>query len=140
MLLCAALMWLLAHLAPGLPTGFPLHHSAAASLALLGITAAFMGVAEFRRARTTVDPTDPGKSSALVTHGIYRLTRNPMYLGFLLLLLAWCVELANLLALAGPVAFQLYMNRFQIEPEERMLEERFGADYVDYRRRVRRWV
>ena len=82
----------------------------------------------------------PDRSAALVAGGIYRSSRNPMYLGFLLLLAAWACWLANPLALAGLPAFVLYLNRFQIAPEERALRARFGDAYDGYARAVRRWL
>jgi protein-S-isoprenylcysteine O-methyltransferase Ste14 len=97
-------------------------------------------VAAFRRARTTVNPLTPDATTALVESGIYRLTRNPMYLGFLLLLLAEIVWLANPVALLAAPAFVLYLNRFQIGPEERALRNRFGAKFQSYSHRVRRWL
>lgn len=72
--------------------------------------------------------------------GPYRFTRNPMYLGMVLILLAWCLWLGNAAALLALAAFVGYITRFQIVPEERALAGRFGAAYEDYRRRVRRWV
>ena len=105
----------------GLAHDFPGRVWLALALAGAGIAVAMAGVIEFRRARTTVDPRNPAASSSIVTSGIYRMTRNPMYLGFLLWLVAWAVYLGNPLALAGPVAFVVYMNRFQIGPEERIL-------------------
>lgn len=82
----------------------------------------------------------PGGASSLVQGGIYRFTRNPMYLGFLLVLGGWAVLLANGLAFVGPLAFVAYLNRFQIGPEERALAGLFGPEYAKYRARVRRWV
>lgn len=98
------------------------------------------GVVAFLRARTTVNPLRPDKASTLVTGGIFRRTRNPMYLGMAMLLVGWAVYLANPLTLLGIPAFVAYLNRFQIAPEERALEQRFGADYRGYRARVRRWL
>jgi protein-S-isoprenylcysteine O-methyltransferase Ste14 len=72
--------------------------------------------------------------------GIYRFTRNPMYIGLLMTLLGWAAFLASLPALLFVIAFVLYMNRFQIQPEERALSSLFGADYAVYRARVRRWL
>ncbi|WP_116472612.1 methyltransferase family protein [Zobellella maritima] len=92
------------------------------------------------RARTTVNPLRPGNASRLVVTGVFRWSRNPIYLGDLLLLLAWFMwlgQLANLLLLAGYVG---YMNRFQIMPEERILAQRFGDAYLNYCARVRRWI
>ena len=109
----------------------------------LFVAAAWIGmaaVAAFRRAGTTASPIRPQKASALVTAGIYRHTRNPMYLALLLLLLAWAAWLAAPWALLGPAVFVAWMTRFQIRPEERALGERFGADYLDYCRRAPRWL
>lgn len=112
-----------------------------ALLVLLGgIAVCLAGVLSFRRARTTVNPLKPETASSLVVAGIYRHTRNPMYLGFAIVLLAWSIALASLPALLGVVAFVLYMNRFQIGPEEQALRRRFGANFDAYCRRVRRWV
>jgi protein-S-isoprenylcysteine O-methyltransferase Ste14 len=79
-------------------------------------------------------------ASALVTGGVYRLTRNPMYLGLLLDLLAWAVFLWAPLALAVLPIFVLYIHRFQIVSEERALSSLFGSEYADYKQLVRRWL
>ena len=94
----------------------------------------------FRASRTTVNPLKPERASALVTQGVYRLTRNPMYVGMACLLLAWAAWLWQLLPLLGPAAFVLYITRFQIRPEERALAALFGAEYAAYTARVRRWL
>ncbi len=101
---------------------------------------AVAGVREFRRASTTVNPLTPAAASAMVRSGIYRHTRNPMYLGMLLVLAGWAAWLASVAAVAVLPAFVLYMNRLQIEPEERALASLFGSDFEDYRRSVRRWL
>lgn len=105
-----------------------------------GLLFVLAGGISFRCARTTVNPLKPEAASALVTSGIYRYTRNPMYVGFALWLLAWGLYLASPLVLPGVLGFVLYMNRLQIAPEERALEQLFGADFADYRQRVRRWL
>ena len=135
----ASMVGLLA-VAPSLSHDFPGRVPIAAVLMLVGVAVAAAGVLEFRCARTTVDPRYPESSTSIVTSGIYRLTRNPMYLGFLLWLIALAVFLANPIALAGPIAFVAYMNRFQIRPEERALAARFGSPYEGYLARVRRWL
>jgi protein-S-isoprenylcysteine O-methyltransferase Ste14 len=81
----------------------------------------------------------PDAASSLVVSGIYRYTRNPMYAGFLLILLGWAAFLSNILALIVLPAFVLYMNRFQILPEERVLTTLFADEYTEYLARVRRW-
>ncbi|MEB0160908.1 isoprenylcysteine carboxylmethyltransferase family protein, partial [Pseudomonas sp. AH2 (2023)] len=91
------------------------------------------------RSRTTVNPLRPDKAAALVSGGVYRVTRNPMYVGMMLLLVAWAVYLDSAWVLAGPVAFVAYITRFQIAPEERVLRAKF-ADFDAYAARVRRWL
>jgi protein-S-isoprenylcysteine O-methyltransferase Ste14 len=98
------------------------------------------GIREFRVARTTVNPLQPGQATSMVTSGIYRFTRNPMYLGMMLLLVAWSAWLGNALALLLAALFVLYIGRFQIAPEERMLSRLFGPDFDAYRGQVRRWL
>jgi protein-S-isoprenylcysteine O-methyltransferase Ste14 len=111
-------------------------------LLLVAVGAAFdlSGLWAFHRARTTVNPMKPGKTSSIVTNGVYRITRNPMYVGMALFLCAGAVMLWSPLALLGPLVFVVYISRFQIEPEERVLRERFGEVYADYCARVRRWL
>ena len=139
-LLCALLMWTSApHVAPVIAKD-SLRLAGAAAFALAGIAVDIAGILSFRAARTTVNPLQPDRASSLVVRGIFRYSRNPMYLGMALVLVAWAVWLARPLLLLGVVAFVLYMNRFQIAPEERAMARIFGEDYVEYRRRVRRWL
>ncbi len=98
------------------------------------------GLWAFRRAHTTINPLKPQRTSALVSSGVYRFTRNPMYLGMLCLLLAWAVYLGQPWTLLGPVAFVAYITRFQILPEERAIRARFGTEFDAYCARVRRWL
>ena len=126
----------------GVPYAWPeaLRLGLAGGLALMGLALDFSGLVAFVRRRTTISPLSPQKSRALVTGGVYRFTRNPMYLGLACLHGAWAVWLAALLPWLAPLAFVLYVTRFQIGPEERVLTERFGPTYTDYTRRVRRWL
>ncbi len=133
-------MWLGSALAPVLKIEFPFQTIVAWVFALLGFKVSALGVLEFRRAKTTVNPTTPGSSSSLVTRGVYRHTRNPMYLGFLLILLGWATATANLLAFLFLPVFVLYMNKFQIAPEERALAGIFGDEFTRYCSQVRRWI
>ncbi|GAA6142506.1 isoprenylcysteine carboxylmethyltransferase family protein [Hydrogenophaga sp. 5NK40-0174] len=94
----------------------------------------------FRRQGTTLDPRDPGKSQLIVSDGVFAFTRNPMYLGMALILLGWALALSSVVALVWVPLFVLYIDRWQIQPEERMLSERFGQPYLDYLSRVRRWL
>jgi protein-S-isoprenylcysteine O-methyltransferase Ste14 len=106
----------------------------------LGVAISLAGVVAFRRARTTTNPLRPDAASALVVTGIYTRTRNPMYLGFVVMLLAWCAWLAHPVALLGIPGFVLWMNRLQIPAEERAIGALFGAEFEQYCARVRRWI
>lgn len=112
------------------------------ALATFGLAVAILvtAIVGFRKARTTVDPMHPEAASAIVTTGIYRYTRNPMYLGFLLALISWAVFLGNVFSALIALLFVAYMNRFQIAPEERALRARFGTSYERYLSSVRRWI
>lgn len=112
----------------------------AIALAFIGGGIAVAGVFAFRQHNTTVNPMKPETTSTVVTAGIYRITRNPMYLGLAFLLLGWAIYLANLAALLLVPVFVAYMTRFQIKPEERALLEKFGSNFADYMAAVRRWI
>ncbi|MBX3750190.1 MAG: isoprenylcysteine carboxylmethyltransferase family protein [Opitutaceae bacterium] len=135
-----AAMWAAARYGPVGNFALPANRLIAAVLASTGVVVAVLGVAAFRRARTTVNPLQPGNASSLVVSGIYRRTRNPMYLGMLLVLLGWAVLLANALAFAIAAVFIPLMNRLQIRPEEKILAARFGTAFTDYQSAVRRWI
>lgn len=102
----------------------------------LGLSALFT----FYRARTTVNPVRPELAATVVTHGVFRFSRNPMYLGLVLILIADVYWLGNITGLIGIIGFVAYMTYFQIMPEERILDARFGEPYQAYQRRVRRWL
>lgn len=111
------------------------------SLTLACIAAALGGTAllSFIIARTTYKPHQPERTSVLVTSGVYRWSRNPMYLGLVLLLVALYIALRAWWGLLLVPLFALWLQRFQISVEERVLKERFGAEYQAYCKRVRRW-
>jgi protein-S-isoprenylcysteine O-methyltransferase Ste14 len=138
----AAGMWVLARKVGILPLpDFGLKLLLTALLAAVGLAFDLAGLRAFLARRTTINPLRPERASSLVTDGVYRITRNPMYIGMVFLLLAWGVHLADVAALLlGPLAYVLYLNRFQIAPEERILLGLFGDDYRAYMGRVRRWV
>jgi protein-S-isoprenylcysteine O-methyltransferase Ste14 len=136
----AGLIWLTALVAPAYRFTFPGRSICSVGLALLGVSVSISGVISFKRARTTVNPTTPGLASSLVISGIYKFTRNPMYLGFLLILIAWAMFLANLLALLPNPHFVVYLNRFQIHQEERVLASLFKHEFATYAARVRRRI
>ncbi len=135
-----AIMWLLATAVPLAGVVLPAKKPIAAGAAAVGGVFAGAGILSFLRARTTLDPTDPGKAASLVTTGIYAISRNPMYLSLLFLLAGWAVYLSNLAALVVLPFFAAYLNRFQILPEERALASLFGSEFQVYCKRVRRWL
>jgi protein-S-isoprenylcysteine O-methyltransferase Ste14 len=139
-LLIGTAMWHVSRSGPSLDLPLIVRSVAGLALAVLGAAIALAGDIEFRRARTTINPWRPHNTSSLVTTGVYRHTRNPMYLGLLVVLCGWAVFLASAWPLAGPPAFVLYISRFQIHPEEGILSAKFGSVYADYASRVRRWL
>jgi len=146
---------------PAVPTGF--RYAAVALLVIAGLTIDVLGLLAFRASRTTINPLKPERASALVTGGVYRLTRNPMYVGMehcgpsigdlagdggghpttfgqrLEALHFFDIGLAPW-PFVGPVIFILYITRFQIRPEERVLQRIFGDEFARYVARVRRWL
>ncbi|MCE0492667.1 methyltransferase family protein [Vibrio salinus] len=94
----------------------------------------------FKKASTTVNPVDVSKASTVVSGGVFRFSRNPMYLGLVLLLLCYSLYIGNIWGVFISWLFVLYMNRFQILPEEQAMTRKFGQDYLEYKSRVRRWI
>lgn len=140
MALIGAAMWAAARIAPALEIEESLRLAIAGTIALLGLVVTALGVVAFRQAKTTINPVNLEAASSLVTGGVYRYTRNPMYVGFTIALVGWAVYLAVPWVLLGPIAFLLFMTRFQIIPEESVMSSKFGQEYTEYREQVRRWL
>lgn len=131
----------------GLTTGFPqlrfqlsYHIPLASLLLIIALLIITMAVLAFRKAQTTVDPTQPENASKLVCGGIFSVTRNPMYLGMALLLIAAGIYWQHIAALVLALSFPLYLTCFQILPEEQAMAKLFPAQWPDYKKRVRRWI
>ncbi|TYP92140.1 Protein-S-isoprenylcysteine O-methyltransferase Ste14 [Fodinibius salinus] len=110
---------------------------------LLMVAGGVLGVAgllQFYRNGTSVDPHKPAEASTLVTDGIYQYTRNPMYLALFFLLIAYASILQNVLNLFILPLFIWYMNKYQIIPEEEIMEEKFSSKYLKYKSEVHRWL
>ena len=105
----------------------------------LGVLVMLISVVQFFNMKTTVDPLNPQKTRKLVTNGIYNFTRNPMYLGMLLFLLAFGLKLGNAFNTLVAAGFVSYLNHFQIKPEEEALKKQFGQEYTIYCKLTRRW-
>lgn len=138
--LVAAAMWWAADWGPHFFIPAAIKYPVIVLLVLAGACFDVMGILAFRARRTTINPLRPERASAMVTHGIYRISRNPMYVGMVLFLSSWAIYLSALLPLLGPLAFVLYITRFQIVPEERTLQALFGDEYTAYAAKVRRWL
>ena len=109
-------------------------------LCITGGMIAITGIWEFRKAKTTIDPTKPQNTSSLVSGGIYKITRNPMYLGLLLVLMGIILKFGSLSSFIALPFFIFYITIFQIKPEERIIESIFGQEYGQYKNKVRRWL
>ena len=106
----------------------------------LAVLSGVLALWEFFKASTTIDPHSAEKVSTLVASGIYRFSRNPMYLALVLVLVAAALYLGNIATIAVIPFFLLYLHFFQIKPEEQVLAEKFGKQYQEYRNNVRRWI
>ena len=133
-------MWAVGRVTPVLEVPLSLRIVVALVFVVAGVAVAALGVVAFSKARTTVNPLKPDSASSIVVSGVYRLTRNPMYLGFASVLVGWAIFLAAPAALLGPVIFIAFITRFQIVPEERVLNAKFGREFADYTTRARRWL
>lgn len=140
MLLCGAIGYLASRLAAGPVVPLPMPALLAGGVVAIGLTLNLLPKLAFRRARTTVNPLRPAMASALVTRGVYRYTRNPMYLGQATVLAGVMLYLQSPVALLAVPLFVLYITRLQIVPEERALSARFPEAYAAFRQRVRRWL
>ncbi len=137
-LFSALLAWLFARYVALIPMTIPIF--VPLMIGLIGTGFLIIALLHFRAHKTTVNPMEPMKASALVMDGVYRVTRNPMYVGLLLLLLAWCFWLRDLSGLIAVPVFVFAMTNLQIKPEEQALTELFGDTYLQYQRRVNRWL
>ena len=138
--LAGGAMWLVARQLPAWALNWPGQPELATVLAVAGGLIDLSGAVAFHRARTTINPLNPDNTSAMVTRGVYRFSRNPMYLGLLLMLSGWAIYLTHPLAWLGLPLFMLVLTRLQILPEERILNKKFGVHYAAYAAKVRRWL
>lgn len=140
LLIVGFLMWHGASIGPAFVLNEIVRWMVIAFFLLTGLLIAVLGVIEIVKVNTTINPMRPDKTSALITGGIYRVTRNPIYLGDACLLIAWSFYLSSFFMLIGVMAFVIYINRFQIMPEEKILTKKFGLVYANYQTKVRRWL
>jgi protein-S-isoprenylcysteine O-methyltransferase Ste14 len=140
MLLAAILMWLLHRWMPIAQLIVSPWNRLGWFFAATGIGIAMGAFKRFKQARTTVNPREPHTASSLVTGGVFQISRNPMYLGLLLILIGWALHLGTASPWIVPPVFVIAVTLLQIIPEEQALEKLFGEPYAGYRRRVARWI
>lgn len=127
-------------LVPDLNFTFPFQEVIPYFISGLAFLILALSLMSFQQAGTTVDPANPNNASNLVTSGVYKYTRNPMYLAMLLLLIGFVVKQGNPVGLLPVIGFVASMTAWQIIPEEDSLTETFGQEYLDFKSRVRRWI
>ncbi len=134
------LMWSLAKQTSFGSIEFGLSGSLSLVILFVGLAIDVAAVIPFFMAKTTINPMKPNRASRLVNTGIYKYSRNPMYLGTLVLLIALMIWLGNAINVIFLGVFVWYITMFQIKPEEKVLEELFGEKYLSYKTEVRRWI
>lgn len=107
---------------------------------ILALWLAVASLWQFYQDKANVDPRNLDKTQRLVCRGVYRISRNPMYLSLALCLSVWAMWLGHCLAWSGVILFIYWMTRYQIRREEAFLLMKFGEDYRTYQRKVRRWI
>lgn len=125
-----------------LTIGFDLPFKKTLSLLLLfiGLLIIFIPVFQFIKSKTTINPQSFKNVNNLVSSGIFKISRNPMYLGMLIIISSTVVYYFNYFSIFAPFIFYFWINEFQIKREEKKLEEKFGSDYMKYKSQTRRWI
>ena len=139
-LIAVILMWVTTKVAGFLSFHHPFNVQLLTLCVLMGVGVAILGVASFKKHKTTVNPIKTDRVVSLVTSGVYQYSRNPMYVGMLLCLVGIGLYTSNPLNILFIVLFVWYMNKYQIIPEEAFLTDKFGAIYTEYMKTVRRWL
>jgi protein-S-isoprenylcysteine O-methyltransferase Ste14 len=140
MILIGALMWYVANSALALPMNIPRHEIVGGVLIAAGVVLSFVAIGQFKFMGTTVNPLTPSAATRLVDGGIFKLSRNPMYLAMAIMLLGWAVRLQSVTASLGVVLFVTFITIWQIRPEEEAMHTLFAKQFIDYCARVRRWL
>ena len=140
LIVCLVLMWLISRETASLEIDSEIKLLASSFMFILGVCIAVAGIVSFRKAKTTVNPLKPEEATHLVVVGIFKYTRNPMYLGMLSVTIGMLIKLSNPWAVVMVLVFYFYINRYQIIPEERAMQKLFGDQFTGYAKRVRRWL
>ena len=119
---------------------FPNQEIASIIIFLIGMLILINPIFKFIKSKTTIDPIKFKKVNKLITSGIYKYSRNPMYLGLLMIVISTSILYLNIFSIATPMLFYFWINRFQIKREEIFLTEKFGKEYLLYKAKTRRWI
>jgi len=134
------LMWLLKNNVPLLAWESSFFESVGILLMAIGLLFDGWSFIGFVKSKTTINPLKPENANKLVTDRLYRFTRNPMYLGMVFILTGWSFYLGAFSSFLLLPIFVLLLTKYQIMPEERILESIFGEEYLRYKTEVRRWI
>ena len=107
---------------------------------LIGMLILINPIFKFIKSKTTIDPIKFKKVNKLIASGIYKYSRNPMYLGLLMLVTSTSIFYLNIFSITTPFFFYYWINRFQIKREEIFLTKKFGKEYLLYKTKTRRWI
>jgi protein-S-isoprenylcysteine O-methyltransferase Ste14 len=107
---------------------------------LIGLLILINPIFKFIKSKTTIDPIKFKKVNKLIISGIYKYSRNPMYLGLLMIVISTSIFFLNIFSITTPLLFYCWINRFQIKREESFLTEKFGEEYISYKIKTRRWI
>lgn len=140
MLICAILVFLLKNIEPFLPLDLKSRSIIGGIFIITGICCDLTAAISFQKVKTTINPWTPNHTSSFVHKGIYKITRNPMYLGLCLVLTGWIFINHSMFGFLFIPFFVKYVETFQIKPEERIMEAKFGQEYLDYKAKTRRWL
>lgn len=122
------------------PINIPLQLEISIFILSAGILIFVNPVLQFIKSKTTVNPIQFEEVNKLVTSGIFKYSRNPMYLGMLMIVLSTSIFYLNIYSILTPLLFILWINKFQIKREEEFLIEKFGDEYLSYKKKTRRWI
>ena len=137
-LICALIIYFSSSFFPSYT--FPLFNALGILILGSGLLLIFLAVKSFKIAQTTINPLQPDLASFLVTDGVFKYSRNPMYLGLLMIVISSSIFYLNIYSILTPLFFYLWINRFQIKREEIFLTEKFGKEYLSYKNTTRRWI
>lgn len=138
-IISALLIWLADRQMPIYQAEFVCQKVMAGIFCGAGLSVSLTGILAFKKLKTTIDPRCPGKANTLVINGIYSYSRNPMYLGILLAMAGFVIFLGSFSGLIIIILFVIFITRYQIIPEEIVLQNKFGEAYTNYSKHVRRW-